>query len=144
LGKIRIIAIIRVKMILLKPNIVNKVALTLWERAIIIAPYYLFTLTSKQSKEVVSFIGVDSTTHVYRYNLFLIEVKNNPNLLNNEVNLTLGDEYDYVIREQSSSTNLNTALAGGIVEVGILTYNNQYATRTEYERGYTPRAVYQR
>jgi hypothetical protein len=144
LGKIQIIAIIRVEMILLKPNIVNKVALTLWERATIIAPYYLFTLTSKQSKEVVSFIGVDSTTHVYRYNLFLIEVKTNPNLLNNEVNLTLGDEYDYVIREQSSSTNLNPALAGGIVEVGILTYNNQYATRTEYERGYTPRAVYQR
>lgn len=131
-------------MILLKPNIVNKVALTLWERATIIAPYYLFTLTSKQSKQVVSFIGVDSTTHVYRYNLFLIEVKSNPNLLNNEVNLTLGDEYDYVIREQSSSTNLNPSLAGGIVEVGILTYNNQYATRTEYERGYTPRAVYQR
>jgi hypothetical protein len=131
-------------MILLQPNVINKVALTLTEKVTIANPNYLFTLTNKQSKEVVSFIGVDSSLYKYRYNLFLIEVKANPNLLNNEVELLLGDEYDYVIRQQASNSNLDPTLSGDILEVGILSYNLRANNRIEYERGYTPRAVYQR
>lgn len=131
-------------MILLNPNIVNKVALTLSELSTISNPRFLFTLTNKQSKEIVSFIGVDSSLYPYRYNLFEIEVKPNPILLNNEVDLVLGDEYDYEVREQASSTNLDPTQAGTLLEVGILTYNLQDANRNQYERGYTPRAVYTR
>jgi hypothetical protein len=130
--------------ILLKPAIKNQVALTLTEMVTLPTPYYLFELVSKQSKEKKYFIGQDISLYSYRYNLFEIEVKANPNPLIGEVDLTLGDEYDYYVYEQTSPTNLNPANAGGLLEEGILRYEKARTELTQYERPQTERAVYTR
>jgi hypothetical protein len=130
--------------ILLKPTIKNQVALTLTEMVTLPTPYYLFELINKQSKEKKYFIGQDTSLYSYRYNLFEIEVKSNPNPLVSEVDLKLGDEYDYYVYEQSSPTNLDPANASGLLEEGILRYEKARTELTQYERPQTERAVYTR
>jgi hypothetical protein len=130
--------------ILLKPTITNKVALTLSEMVSIVNPYYLFELVSKQSKERKYFIANDISLYTYRYNLFEIKVKTNPNPLIGEVDLKLGDEWDYYIYEQSSPTNLDPTLTGDLLEEGILKYDKDRTEITQYERPNTERAVYTR
>lgn len=131
-------------MILLLPTVQNKVALTLTEMVSLSDPTFLFVLKSKQSKEVFTFIAVDGSLYKDRYNLFLITVKSNPDRLAGEINLTLGDEYDYEIHEQNSPTNLDPAQSGLILETGILLYKTEINPREQYERGNTERAVYNR
>lgn len=131
-------------MILLKPAIKNQVALTLSEMVTIANPYFLFELVSKSSKEKKYFVAADGSTYPYRYNIFEIEVKSNPNPLAGEVDLKIGDEWDYYIYEQSSPTNLNPSNAVGLLEVGILRYEKERTEVKQYERTPTERAVYQR
>jgi len=129
-------------MILLEPNKQNKVALTLSETATLAQPTFLFELQSKQTKEVFTFIAQDGSQYPYRYNLFLIEVKPNPNPLQGEVDLTIGDEYIYKVYEQISTTNLDPALADNLLEVGILLYKYDLTQREIYDYTETERAVY--
>jgi hypothetical protein len=128
--------------ILLKPSIVNKVALTLSEAATIADPKYLFVLKSVQSKEVFTFIAADGSLYKDRYNLFEIEVKSNPDRLSGEIDINLGDEYTYTIHEQSSDTNLDPSLSGGVLETGILLYKVDFTPRDQYEYTTNERAVY--
>jgi hypothetical protein len=129
-------------MILLEPNKQNKVALTLSETATLAQPTFLFELQSKQTKEVFTFIAQDGSQYPYRYNLFLIEVKANPNPLQGEVDLTIGDEYIYKVYEQISTTNLDPSLADNLLEVGILLYKYDLTQREIYDYTDTERAVY--
>lgn len=132
------------RMILLHPTITNKVALTLSEATTLASPIYLFELINNQTFEKFYFIADDISPFTYRYNLFEIVVKTNPNPLNGEVNLTIGEEYKYNIYEQLSTTNLDPTLSTGIVEVGILRYDLKYAARNEYESDRPTRKVYKR
>lgn len=129
--------------ILLQPTITNKVALTLTEAVTIADPTFLFVLTNSQSKVVHTFIAIDGSEYPYRYNYFNIIVKTNPNPLNGEVDLTIGSQYNYEVREQASTTNLDPALSGKVLEVGILIYNKAYTQREIYTNENNTRKVYQ-
>lgn len=131
-------------MILLHPTITNKVALTLSEATTLASPVYLFELINNQTFEKFYFIAQDTSSFTYRYNLFEIVVKTNPNPLEGEVDLTIGEEYRCNIYEQLSTTNLDPANATGIVEVDILRYDLKYAARNEYESDRITRKVYKR
>lgn len=128
--------------ILLQPTILNTVALTLSETVTIADPKYLFVLKNSQTKEVYTFIAIDGSEYKDRYNLFQIRVKTSPNRLNGEVNLTIGSQYTYEVREQGSSVNLDPALSGAVLEVGILIYNIAYTQREEYTNEQNTRKVY--
>lgn len=130
-------------MILLRPNITNKVALTLTEKVTIANPNFLFELENNQTREKYYFIAEDISLYPYSYNLFEIVVKANPNPLQGEVNLTTPEEYIYNVYEQVSPTNLDpTGLTK--VETGILRYDLEYTQRNNYTNGQTTRKVYQR
>lgn len=117
-------------------------AVTLWESTTLTTPYYLFELISKQTKVKQYFTATDISTNIERFNLFLVTVKANPNPLVGEVNLIVGDEYDYIIREQVSPTNLDPVNAGAIVERGIMTYNIPLPIRNKRVTNDNTRAVY--
>ena len=131
-------------MILLKPNIINKVALNLTNITTISSPTYLFELVNNQTNEKFYFIAPDTSQFTYRYNLFLVQVKSNPNPLAGEVDLVIPEEYQYNIYEQQSTTNLNPANSGALIQTGILRYDKEYTNRQAYTRGQITRKVYKR
>jgi hypothetical protein len=130
--------------IYLLPTVQNKVALTLTENVTLSSPYYLFEITNTQTKVVTTFIAADTSLYTYRYNLFLITVKENPNRLLGEVDLQLGGDYQYNVYEQESSTNLLVADTGDKLENGILVYEKTTETPSKYTRTDKTRAVYTR
>lgn len=122
----------------------NTVVLTLTEKATIVFPIFLFRFVGKQNGVEYTCIAQDVSGFTYRYNEFIIKVKTSPNALLGEINLTIGDEYDYYIYEQTSSTNLDWTLATNLVEQGIMNYRVDNGERIEYERTNTTRAIYTR
>jgi len=131
-------------MILLLPNVVNKVALTLTSVSTLSSPYYLFELENNQTFEKYYFTAPDQSGYPESYNLFFVRVKTNPNPLNGEVNLVIGEEYSYHVYEQTNPANLDPANATGIVENGILRYEILENDREEYTNTNTTRAVYRK
>jgi len=131
-------------MILLLPNVVNKVALTLTSVSTLSSPYYLFELENNQTNIKYYFTAPDQSGYPESYNLFLVEVKTNPNPLNGEVNLVIGEEYSYHVYEQTNPSNLDPANATGVVENGILRYEIKENDREEYTNTNTTRAVYRK
>lgn len=85
--------------------------LTLTEKVTISNPYFLFSVTHRQTMRVYNFILTDVSTFKDRYNKFSI----------NESNYNFYEgEYMYEVYAQTSSTNLNPSLANELVEEGIL------------------------
>lgn len=85
--------------------------LTLTEKVTISNPYFLFSVTHRQTMKVYNFILTDVSTFKDRYNKFSI----------NESNYNFYEgEYMYEVYAQTSSTNLNPSLANELVEEGIL------------------------
>ena len=106
-------------MIQITKGTTNNVALTLTEKCTLTSPYYLFVFQSDETRNLYKFIAADTSTHPDRYNLFaIVETDSSPDPLDGEIELPIVGFYKYKIYEQTSSTNLDPALATGIVEVG--------------------------
>lgn len=97
----------------------NTVIFTGTEKVTISAPvYFLFEFINPQTNKSYYCTGTDTSLYSYRYNEFIITEKTSPNPLNGEISLAILDCYQYNIYQQNSATNLNPALAQGIVETG--------------------------
>lgn len=120
-------------MIKINKNSANTVVLTLTEKCTLSNPFFLFEFTNDQSKVSYTFVALDNSLYLQRYNRFVITEKTNPVLTNSEVNLPLPGFYSYKIYEQTSSTNLNVANATGIVEEGKVKVIGTNSTWTAYD-----------
>jgi len=103
-------------MLLLKTNQLNKIVCTVSQNAELATPEWLFSFTHKMSKERVTFILPNISTHKIRYDEFeFIEGQGV-----GEIAFPYEGQYIYGIYEQySGSTNLNPALAYNKVESGL-------------------------
>ncbi len=121
-------------MIYLTKGQTSDVILTLTEKQTLPAPNYLFYFINRTSNDVVAFVklnNTDTSQHKDRYNKFSI---NAASFFNNE----LAGEWTYTIYEQTSSSNINPALATGLLETGIMRLNDSTTFEfTEYETNNT-------
>ena len=88
----------------------NNIIFTASELSTLISPKYLFIFTSA-TNEIVKFVGTDILNY-NRYQKMLILDK----VFKNKESGT----WRYIIREQSSTTNLDLSLSGNIVEDGFM------------------------
>lgn len=110
--------------------------LTLTEFVTINTPYFLFVFTHVTTKDQVKFVkaeGDDESDYPQRYNQFTI---NAATVFNNQQT----GEWHYKVYEQASSSNINPALAGVILEEGKLLLDRsaefeytQYDQTTSYK-----------
>lgn len=107
--------------------------LTLTELVSLPAPVFLFVFTHVLTKDVVAFIGTDTSLFTSRYNEFNI----NPSVV--FANKQPG-EWHYIIYEQSSLTNLDPLLTGAALEYGKMILDRdpafsftKYDTPTTYK-----------
>jgi len=103
----------------------TKVVVTLKEKQTLSAPNYLFYFTSRATDNIKAFVilnNADLSSYKDRFNAF--------NIVTNSyfANYDSG-EYTYAIYEQTSSSNLNPALATNLLEVGQMSLKNA----TEFE-----------
>jgi len=119
----------------------NTVALTLSEKTTITNATYLFEFINNQTGQKYYCIAADTSLYTDRYNLFNIIVQvAAPDPLLGQLQLILGDEYTYNIYEQASTTNIDPALSGAIVETGMMTYDKDLTDREEYSNNDTRKA----
>jgi len=88
----------------------NDLIFTGLELATIVNPYYLFIFTSSNEDEV-KFVGTNISTEA-RYQKI--------NVLNAVFNTKESGTWRYEVREQISSTNIDPALSGVVVEYGFM------------------------
>lgn len=88
----------------------NEIIFTGLELATIVNPYYLFIFTSANEDEV-KFVGTNISTDA-RYQKV--------NVLNAVFNTKESGTWRYEVREQLSSSNVDPALSGGVVEMGFM------------------------
>lgn len=110
--------------------------LTLTEFVTINTPYYLFVFTHVTTKDQVKFVKAESddeSDYPQRYNQFTI---NAATVFNNQQT----GEWHYKVYEQASSSNIDPALAGIILEEGKLLLDRsaefeytQYDQTTSYK-----------
>lgn len=105
--------------------------LTLTELVSISDPYYLFVFTHVTTKDEIRFVKgeiEDESDYPARYNQFTIDA----------AAVFAGQqpgEWHYKVYEQASSTNINPALSGGILEEGKLQLDRSVAfAYTQYEQ----------
>ncbi len=100
----------------------ENVALTLKEKTTISDPTYLFEFISDSTKTsntcICQDVSVDGDARI-RSNLFNI-TEGVDDRLNSSLILFNAGRYHYIVRQQESTTNLDTALSGTIVERGNL------------------------
>lgn len=132
-------------MIQLEPNSANVVILSVLDLLTISSPTYLFRFVSKDSKEEYVCISAAVTTYsLYRQSFVITTVASSPVSLSGEIALVLGDEYNYYVYAQTSTTNLDYTLADELLEQGMMRYNKTITQREVYERTPTTRKVYTR
>lgn len=103
---------------IIKKATINTCVFTLSEKTTLTPVYYLFEFLNSQDNTTKYFLSADISNNKISYNEFLIEETVTENLLLGKVTLTLLGSWTYTIREQASSTNLDPALSGAIVEIG--------------------------
>ncbi len=99
---------------------VNKIILTLSEKATLTSPNWLFYFKSRNTNETVAFVilnNADLSTYQERFNAFNITV-------NSYFTGKLPGEWLYQIYEQTSSSNLIPSQATSMVESGQATLND--------------------
>jgi hypothetical protein len=99
---------------------VNKITLTLSEKATLTSPNYLFYFKSRNTNETVAFVilnNADLSTYKSRFNAFNITV-------NSYFANKLPGEWTYNIYEQISTSNLIPANATSLLESGQATLND--------------------
>lgn len=92
------------------------IILTLTEKQTLTSPNYLFWFKSRGTNQEVKFVVLnasDLSPHKDRYNEFSIAV-------NTYFGSSPEGDWEYKIYEQTSTSNLNPALATGLLEVGIM------------------------
>lgn len=92
------------------------IILTLTEKQTLTSPNYLFWFKSRGTNQEVKFVvlnAADLSPHKDRYNEFSIPV-------NTHFGSSPEGDWEYKIYEQTSTTNLNPALAVGLLETGIM------------------------
>jgi hypothetical protein len=103
----------------------TKVVVTLKEKQTLSAPNYLFYFTSRATDNTRAFVilnNADLSNYKDRFNAFNI-------VTNSYFSNYDSGEYTYAIYEQTSSSNLNPALATNLLEVGQMSLKNA----TEFE-----------
>lgn len=103
----------------------TKVVVTLKEKQTLSAPNYLFFFTSRATDNTKAFVilnNADLSAYKDRFNAF--NIVTNSHFANYD-----SGEYTYAIYEQTSSSNLNPALATNLLEVGQMSLKNA----TEFE-----------
>lgn len=129
-------------MIYLLPKTNNVVALTLTEKSTLSEPIYLFRFIHLTGVEAIC-ISADLSLYKSRYNKFILKtIDGTPNRLIGELNLKHGDQYEYIIYEQTSTTNLDYKLATNKVESGIMIFDKPTTERKIFENGDTTRKVF--
>lgn len=107
-------------MIQLQKSASNVIARPLQGEVSLSNPYFLFVFTSESTGVSYAVILTDESTpgaQQDRSNLFtLIEGTTDPT--NGEIILGNAGQYNYIIYEQNSSTNLDPTLSGSILERG--------------------------
>lgn len=132
-------------MLLFYPTTENLIVISTFEKVTITNPYYLFRFVNKETFQETSCIASPIDTYSYGRQSFQIVTKTSgANNVNGEIVLTIGDEYNYYIYAQESSTNLDYTFANELIEEGIMRYNKTITDRATYERGTTTRKVYTR
>jgi hypothetical protein len=129
---------------------INTIVVTLTENATTFNPIYLFKFTNQQSNVDYYFISTDTSSHIERYNKFLLTEKTNANTLTGEV--TLGNEgfYNYVVYQTnlpntSGLTSASEAVANIVksVEVGLVWVVPSAVVNVTYEPSSNTSIVYQ-
>jgi hypothetical protein len=121
----------------------NFLVFTLTEKVTLSNPYYLFSFKHQVLMSSVNFIASDVSSFPTRFNKFLItETTGTVNLTSGIVSLPETGFYEYSIYEQTSSSNLNTDNATGLLEIGMVkvespvpvinAYDNQNKTIITY------------
>lgn len=103
---------------IIQKNTVNTCVFSLAERTTLTPVYYLFAFTNTQDDTVLTFTCTDISVNKLRYNEFEIEETQSEDRLTGKITLDLLGSYTYEIYEQSSSTNLDLASTGNLVEIG--------------------------
>ena len=102
----------------------NSVALSLFEKATLLNPFYLFEFISDDTNRSKIFVANDLSTFKARYNEFeIITTIGNEDLLNGIINLKTKGYYTYNIYEQTTRDNLDLSNVVGLVEVGKMYFN---------------------
>jgi hypothetical protein len=136
-------------MIYLNKDSINNVVVTLTQKVTLtgLTTYFLFNFISDDTKLNKYFTATDISPNTCRYNQFEITVTGGTeNLTGGTIDLELNGYYHYEIFQQDSPTNLDPALASGIVENGKMylsgttspntisyTGNSENNTYTAYE-----------
>lgn len=132
-------------MLVFYPTTNNTIVITTLEKVTISSPTYLFRFVHKETLKEYLCISAVSELYSYGRQSFIIEtVASGANPLVGQIVLTLGDEYNYYVYAQESTTNLDYTLANEMIEQGIMKYEATIESRNEYERGTTTRNVYTR
>lgn len=98
-------------MLLITKGEIKSWYLTLTEKVTISNPFFLFSLTHRQTERQYNFILEDISGFPERYNQFLVD--------ESDYDFFEG-EYNYEVYAQISSTNTNPSLADEQVEEGLL------------------------
>jgi len=102
-------------MLIIKTDQPNYLVVTVSQNSELTNPEYLFSFTHIFSKDKVSFIPLDVSTHKSRYDEFYFVEGSGVG----EINFPYAGQYIYTISEQpAGSGNLNPALATNVVENG--------------------------
>ncbi len=121
-------------MIRLTKGQTQSVILTLTEKQLLTNPNYLFVFTNRSANTEIKFVRLNNTDlSIYkdRYNEFLF-------VTNTNFATALNGQYDYVVYEQTSTSNTNpaglNALESGIMElVGTPFEFTEYTTTDTYK-----------
>ena len=119
--------------------------LSLTEKVTIVSPTFLFRFVSKESKIEYICISEPIDDYSFERQSFNIEtVASGAVALSGQLALVIGDEYNYYVYAQTSTTNLDYTLADELVQQGLARFNKTITARNEYDRGSTTRKVYTR
>lgn len=97
---------------LTKGNVSQEIIFTGTEQSLLVSPYFLFIFTSTQNNDSVSFVKVNSSSYLSRYDKVIIDVDSYFEGKNDGL-------WNYKIYEQESSTNTDPA-GLNLVEEGYM------------------------
>ena len=114
-------------MLIIKTNQPNTLVVTVSQNSELTNPVYLFSFTHIFSKQSVSFIPTNISTHPSRYNEFIFVEGTGVG----QIRFPYQGQYTYAIYEQpTGSGNLNPALSEGLIETGVATLMAQTGMTT--------------
>ena len=117
--------------ILINQNTVNNLTFTLKEKTTLSSPIYLFQFRNVTEKVSYYCIMADISLYKDRYNEFVFTEGTDLPLVGKLI-LGAGGQYEYFVYEQLSTTNLDTTLATGLVESGLMDLERASTTYNQH------------